>query len=244
MSLVDLAKSKKLPRFQYMDQQTLDWICINKPKLGVWEYKKDLFCIPLDLKEIPLETNWFLEPKTIDGIHGIRHAVRVSIYANALAILFKLSATMRYKTNIAALLHDVRRQDDKGDIGHGDRCAEWIDKNFKKINYLQSFEKRQIQPISRAVKFHEIPYDQIVVESDYKTHSRIIDIIKTSDALDRYRLPQLKWWIDDIYLKIKPTEDFKAFAFDLVTTSERNFLQGQDNVSSIKESLKALKIPI
>lgn len=68
----------------------------------------------------------------------------------------------------------------------------------------------------------------------------VIDVLKTADALDRYRLPKLKWWIDDAQIKIVPSDDFKAFSFDLIIASERRFLKGEDNANSIISALHDL----
>jgi hypothetical protein len=50
--------------------------------------------------------------------------------------------------------------------------------------------------------------------------SRAVDIVKTADALDRYRLPKLKWWINDSYLRCLPPDWIKRTAYDLVVASE------------------------
>jgi hypothetical protein len=61
--------------------------------------------------------------------------------------------------------------------------------------------------------------------------------LRTADALDRYRLPKVKWWIDDAYLNKKPSDALKAFAFDLVVRSETDRLQGVSDKDSVFKHL-------
>lgn len=237
MSLVELAESGQLPKFQLIDGQTLEWICDHKPSLAKWEYPKSYIECSLRLRDIDIEPSWFLESKIINGIHGIRHAVRVCMYAGVLSTLLKLSEEEWSLIKIAALLHDVRRIDDKRDSEHGVRCANWLKKNFHEMVILQPFRKEQLQSIATAIGLHEIPYVEMDTHEEYRVNNLIVDVLKTADALDRYRLPRLNWWIDDSHLKIKPTDDLKAFSFDLVTVSERGFLQGKENMTSILDAL-------
>lgn len=241
MSLIDLAECKKLPQFQHIDKETLAWININKPKLQNLSYRTNLFNYPFRSQQ-PLQTPWFLEPQIIDGIHGTRHAIRVGIYANALAKSLNLNHKTCQIVAIAALLHDVRRKNDNEDPAHGMRCAEWIENDFLKIDCLKTKEAKLLSSIMTAIRLHEVDYKLMSDDTTYQEHSIIVDILKTADALDRYRLPKLKWWIDNKFLKLKPTDEFKAFAFDLVTTSEERFLQGDKNELSVIQALKNLNL--
>lgn len=240
MNLVELAERKQLPEFQYTDWQTLDWICANKPPLRSWEYRKELFSCPLPKAGSPLAGEWFLEPKTIDGIHGTRHAIRVSIYAHALAMELGLPEATRKAAMLAGLLHDVRRKDDKGDAGHGSRCAEWFRDNHPRISLARNLTDAQRSAVGTAIGFHELSYDRIVGTPEYAGCEDVVDVLKTADALDRYRMPKLTWRIDDAFLKVKPSDEFKAFAFDLVIASEKHFLDGDENTIAIARAFEQL----
>lgn len=240
MSLIELAERKMLPEFQHMDQQTLDWIRVHKPSLPRQEYKNKLFSYPFTRAESPLADEWYLEPKIIDGIHGTRHAIRVSIYAYALAIRLGLPEATCNVVALAGLLHDVRRKDDKGDPEHGSRCAEWFRNYCHCIDLVQPLTDAERTTIGTAIGFHELAYDQIIGTSEYVRSKGMIDVLKTADALDRYRLPKLNWWIDDAFLKMKPSEEFKAFSFDLVVASEQRFLDGNDNAAAVVLALDQL----
>jgi hypothetical protein len=240
MSLVELAERKQLPEFQFMDQETLDWIIANRPTLRNWEYRKGLFIYPFPISESPLEQKWFLEPKGIGGIHGTRHALRVAIHALALAKELGFPKAKQEAAMIAGLLHDVRRKDDKGDSGHGPRCAEWFLENVHRIALVNRMTEIQKSDIAAAIGFHESQYDQIDIAPEYVGREDIVDVLKAADALDRYRLPKLNWRIDETFLKVKPSDEFKAFAFDLVIASEKRFLAGDENASSVASAFKQI----
>jgi hypothetical protein len=74
-------------------------------------------------------------------------------------------------------------------------------------------------------------------DKEYLKHKEIIDLLKTADALDRYRLPKLKWWINDDFVIVIPDESEKSFAYNLVINSEKNYLSINDSVKSVLNSL-------
>lgn len=226
-----------------MDQETLNWICAHRPRFRKYQQKK-IKLTHAQFSSLPLKRKWFLEPRIINGIHGIRHALRVSIYAGILAASFGLSQKEQGAVAIAALLHDIRRKNDKGDVNHATRCASWLRAHSSDVSYLRFIATDQRVSILAAIKLHEIPYEGIVDSSEYKKNRWIVDMLKTADALDRYRLPKLKWWINDVYLKIKPSERLRALAFDLTTISEQLFLHGASNRDAVSLALKALKIRV
>lgn len=236
MSLVERAERKRLPEFQSMDQPTLDWICANQPAFDCQDFDKGLFRAAID----PPRAEWFLEPRMIDGLHGTRHALRVSLYARALATRLGLPEAERDALALAGLLHDVRRKNDKGDERHGARCAEWFLDDRRHPGLTRPFTVELTSAIAAAIRFHEMPYGSIDGSPEYAGRERIVDILKTADALDRYRLPKRKWWIDDACLKVKPPEGFKAFAFGLIVGSERLFLEGADGASAVARALADL----
>ncbi|MFA5742642.1 MAG: HD domain-containing protein [Candidatus Paceibacterota bacterium] len=242
MSLIESARLGKLPAEQYMDRETLDWIKDNKPNFDPFYgsfpkiSKND---IALLIKYTPC-SDWFFNYKKIDTIHGLRHILRVAIYAALLCE--KMAAAQKTNIIISAMLHDIRRLEDKEDPGHGERSSSWFLSNIKAVEkqFKLKLEGKDIEEISTAVKLHEIPCNLLEKENFYIKHRYITDILKTADALDRYRLPKIKWWIDEKRLAIAPSCGIKKTAYDLVLSSESLYLDGKDNIESIFQSLKPL----
>lgn len=241
MSLIKLAQQKKLPDYQYMDDKTLNWIAKNEPKFNLKnEYKININEVKKIKKYLPPK-NWFPNLKNQETIHGIRHLLRVAIYANILKIENK-GKIKKQNLIISAMLHDIQRLNDKDDHSHGERSAKWflnnsldIEKQFKII--LSNFDKQEIY---HGIYYHDLPYKIILLENNYKRYKNIIDIIKTADALDRYSQPKLKWWVNNKYLNLKPSDNVKKFAYNLVLNSEKLYLAGFNNVKSVFEAIKLL----
>jgi len=240
MSLIELANNDAMPKDQYMDKETLKWICDNSIKgidLRTNYYAKSYKKFIPDLK-------WFPFNNKINSIHGLRHLIRVSIFCEIIKYnywwLFLKSDLKNILT--AAILHDIRRLDDRDDIGHGQRSADWFLKNIKALQewFNVHYSKRDTEVIYNAIFYHEIPYNSID-KKIYKKNKRIIDIIKTADALDRYRLPKLKWRINEDYLNFKPSQKLKIFAYKLVCQTEKMFLKEPNNIQvNFSKSLKII----
>ncbi len=244
VSLVDFAKKNELPSIQFMDPATLDWINSNRPdelKNSIKRYCPRPDLIPQIVKLLPLN-EWFFNNEIIDSIHGLRHLLRVAFLGATLDLEIKLSQKNIINIIIAAHLHDIRRIDDKGDPGHGERAAVWFKDNLTKITeyFSLNLESEDIEEIFFMIRYHENPYTEISHKDAYKKYKTVIDIMKTADALDRYRQPKLKWWISDNYLALKPSLSMKKFAYDLVVGSERLKLDGLDNTSSVLDAFKKL----
>jgi len=244
MSLIRIAKSgDPLPKVQHMDKETLDWIRLNKPKFKTVLSDKIIHddCYRISSSYIPRKV-WFSDAKKTDTIHGMRHILRVTIHAINLALLCSLDDQQLKNVCIAANLHDIRRLNDKGDENHGLRTADWFKSNLVDIkkHYKISFSGKDAEAIYSAIFFHEVPYTDLERKENYKKHKKIVDILKSADALDRYRLPKLKWWIDCEYLKLCPSDLIKCFAYELVIKSEAYFLKGQESQQSVIQSVKEL----
>ena len=237
-NLVELAERKMLPHFQRMDERTLCWIRSSAPTRPELAHRIGVARLIRRVKTWPMETSWFLEPKTIDGLHGIRHALRVAVHAQLLAERYGLSCHIQHLLVTAALLHDVRRIDDRGDPRHGAQCAEWIS-SIKDLECLVAFSGEERDLICSAVSRHDVTPED--AGSERMAGMLIEGLLKTADALDRYRLPKRSWWIDGSRLRIQPTEDLKAFAFDLVVASECHFLAGAGSFSAVIDALCELK---
>jgi len=242
MDLIRLAQQKNLPSHQYMDQSTLNWIIQNKPSFCK-KYTKADFMLRKYLQIFIPQKTWFLIAEEINAIHGLRHLLRVAIYT------FHLCNSLRSRKGernlfVSAILHDIRRLDSKKDFGHAKRSAEWFLKNANKLAqfYKISFNKADIEEIYQTIYYHELPYDNILLEPTYQRYKQSIDILKTADALDRYRQPNLKWWMDRREIKLIPSKELDKFAYKLVTTSEGLYLNGLNNIRSVHEALKILQV--
>lgn len=238
MSLVGLAQDGSLPLIQQMDLVTLEWIKKNQPKYTATA-KPNLSVIIGYTKKYEPSKEWFWEKDCINSIHGIRHIMRVVSNASNLIINRKIKSTTASKLLIACSLHDLRRKDDKGDKGHAKRAAEWFLKNCDCVSrkFSVTLSSTDIDEIFSAIILHEIPYSQIENIDKFHKHRDLIDLLKTADALDRYRLPKLKWWIDDRFIKIIPSDNEKMFAYNLIVDSEKKYLSTGDSVRSVFDSL-------
>jgi len=242
MSLVKLAQIGNLPFHQYMDQATLDWIVSNKPKFlaNATSYNISGDDINFLKKYIP-PINWFLEQKEIDTIHGLRHLLRVAIYAVALCNKERLS-TKKINAVISAILHDIRRLNDKEDIGHGERAAHWLLDNVASVEqqFKVILSNKDRNEIYNAIALHEISYAVVQKENSYSQYKYVIDILKTADALDRYCQPKLKWWPNEKYLILTPSDNIKKMAYNLMVSSESLHLKGVNNIESVFQAFKQL----
>ncbi|OGM21568.1 hypothetical protein A2714_05030 [Candidatus Woesebacteria bacterium RIFCSPHIGHO2_01_FULL_38_9] len=243
-SLVKLAELKALPLHQYMDKETLVWIKENNPfkdtsdTLNGYHKVFDHTINERIINYIP-KKEWFLSPHA-DTIHGYRHILRVTIHSLNLGSSF--GDEVQAVAGIAAMVHDLRRKDDKGDQEHGKRAAIWFRNHVGEIEQCCgiTLSEQYIQDIYYTILYHEIPYEICEKSDNYKKHKTSVDILKAADALDRYRLPKLKWWIQDSLLRSKTSKKLKRFAFNLVATSEDSYLSGLDSISSVLNSLTAL----
>ena len=238
MCLFKLATQKELPLHQNLDEETLSWIKSNVPdqikNIDFSELAREV-----DLEKIscfvPMES-WFLSESRINSLHGIRHLIRTTIYAHCLGL--KLHEKQLNNLLIATSLHDISRKNDKNDMGHSSRALKWYQKNKRKV--LSKYKVIDVDNniIENLIKFHELNYEDLGQESFYKRNEEMVNIIKTADALDRYVQPRKKWWMNEKYLKIIPSIELKAFAFNLVVSSEEKHLRGIDSKNSVLLSLK------
>lgn len=246
MSLVFLAEQGNLPQLQFMDEDTLHWIRRNKPNFkSSTVVEKFLFSIKDDLLRFVPPESWFLRKEGIDSIHGIRHIMRV--IANVLYLAQENKIVGSYLTTkalVSASLHDLRRKNDKGDEGHAQRAVNWFISNEKEVFrfFNVDLDDWDVKDIVNAILLHEIPYKQFRDRIEHKgSNKTVIDLLKSADALDRYRLPKLKWWIDDKYLVLLPSNEAKRFAYNMVVKSEINFLRTGRSVESVLTTFDKLE---
>lgn len=242
MSLIELAKKDKLPKHQYIDAPTLKWAKQNGQELLDYkiDFASDVFFELKRFDKYLPPSEWFEKEKVMKGIHGFRHIMRVCVNSKLL-----LSELEKESDNllIAASLHDVRRVFDREDSKHGVRAANWFEENVGQIEdyYEVNLSPEDVKEIYYAIKFHAFDYQKLSDSEEYKNSKTIVDLLKTADSLDRFRLPKLKWWIDKEYLKIEPSREIIAFGFKAFFYSEKFALSGVEDLKSIKKAINFIK---
>ena len=194
------ARMKKLCKNQKLDLETLRWIKEKSKinKISVQHFKKDF--IPLDKEKFKIflpQKNWFYKKEFISNIHGMGHTLRVIL--NSYIICQLKEYKNYYPILIAASIHDIRRKSDKEDPNHGKRAFMWFKK--KNLAIKKQLEPLEIEGISMAIVYHNVPYNKIPKQKLLKFR-KYIDILKYADAMDRFRLPKQKWWPSEQYLKL------------------------------------------
>jgi hypothetical protein len=245
-SLVALAGRKQLPRHQFMDTATVEWIAANRPALPIDGevvlrlpgYARRL----LALTAIP--DTWFAEPRLIDSIHGLRHGMRTAAYIALLAENDGLGDQLSSALIIAAALHDCRRLHDQDDTGHGARAAAWLETHAGPVADhfgVWGDVGREFWQAATAVRLHDIPYEGFgsAGEAEWHKARRATDLLKAADTLDRYRLPKLKWWPDARHLRVPLPARYQRFAYELVLETERAHLDGTPSAAAIMQALSA-----
>lgn len=244
MNLVELAECNNLPEHQFMDEGTINWIettgkkflqeksFVSNDKLSsLSQYK--LYFPP---------KKWFQNENLYQSIHGIRHISRVGVYANILCNVLDLGDTTLNNLLFAISLHDIKRINDKADIGHGARASEWAKLNISLIEseFEISVNPDYLDEILLAIEFHETPYDKIPQNLSEKG-KELIDLIKTCDALDRFRLPKEKWWINLSFLKVIPSNSLIQFAYQFVVETEKRYLSDKTEPTEYTSLISKLR---
>lgn len=213
-SLWSLAQERLQTDIQNMDQATLDKIKEHKPEYQVSDVNYYLTVGEVSLiKNLSPKPDWYINPEIISSIHGIAHTLRVMVYA-VLLTRDLINDSDREALLIACSVHDTQRMNDRGDEGHEDRVISWLSEHFAQ---------------------HPLLNQALMILRDTDALSKYL---RAADALDRFRLPKVKWWIDDSYLEIKPTAEMKEFSFNLVVSSEQYRLNGAGDVESIFSCLQ------
>ena len=237
-----LFQSKK-PHHQFYDEGSLKWLFSHKPKNLLRSYKINSTLLGIVDSLRPWEKcndGWFLNHLIRDGIHGFRHACRVSIHALSFALTYKKSISEDELKAImfTGILHDCRRKNDNADLRHGVRTAEWL------VEHSDAFPMRVLSffpAIKFAISVHNDSYDSIKKRKNYKRFKFFVDIIKTADALDRYRFPRSDWWFSQHFVVLPVSVKEMSFAFDLAAISELMFFITRNNNKSIYWAWNFLK---
>jgi hypothetical protein len=225
-SLWQMVEIRCQPEVQYMDNHTLENIKANQPKFKFWKNTPLLkYVQKIDINLISNSTpraDWYFISSIQRSIHGDAHAVRVMVYVYLLSLLNNLTDNDLSKLLLSASLHDIRRKNDRGDIGHAKRCIDWLTNNSLVIGN-DELRTGVINIISGA-------------------DSRLGTFLELADALDRFRLPKVKWWINDKYFDVIPPSELKSFAFDLTVMSELEILKGTEPVEAVLNSLANMRM--
>ncbi len=253
VSLFEIYNNRKgqFPKHHYMDLETINWIEENKPTFNInistkRSIKPEIDKILLEIKKFTPLSNWFLNPEEENTIHGMRHILRVTFFSLVLVSLKdydKECPNIFQNVLVASALHDLRRRNDLVDLYHSKRTARWFKENISSVenHYEIHLSEGDIDEIYQAILLHNKPYKDIFDNPEYIKYKTLTDILKTADALDRYRLPNVSFWINDKHLSLIPTDNLKQIAFELLILSELNFLNGSSNVDSILIALNELK---
>ena len=100
---------------------------------------------------------------------------------------------------------------------------------LQKRNYIQELassfnikiNQDDLKLIYKCIEYH----DAEAINAKDKFITDYIEILKTADALDRFRLPKTKRWINTDYLTLIPGKNLINFAHYLVVSSEISYLQ-------------------
>ncbi|WP_435601670.1 hypothetical protein [Streptomyces sp. C10-9-1] len=240
-SLIDLAARGQLPLHQHMDHATIAWISDHRPDLppaarpALRPQSKEL------LAHGGLPTRWWADPRLCTSLHGVRHAMRTAALAAVLAEANDLCDADAATAILAAAVHDCQRRHDQDDRGHGSRAAIWLAANADTVwgQFGLAATPRRIVQAATAVRLHDVPYEAFAPDdkSDHARAELITDVVKAADALDRYRLPKLKWWPDSRYVREPAFDQLRGLALDLVLVSERAYLAGASGTAAVRYAL-------
>jgi len=244
-SLVALAERKQLPFHQFMDAATVDWIAAHRLQVPIHDERLDPALgehARWLLSMTALPASWFAEPQVADSIHGLRHGMRTAAYAALLAEQAGLEEHLSSALVIAAAIHDCQRLHDKDDTGHGARAAAWLDAHAGLVAdhfRVSAGITDKFWQAAIAVRLHDIPYQTFapVNEAEYVQAKLASDLLKAADALDRYRLPKLKWWPNPSHLRIALPAHLQSFAYELVLETERAHLDGLSSAAAVEHAL-------
>jgi hypothetical protein len=232
-----LAERKKLGPVQTMDRESLDWISESSRKIL---YKREQDGVRLSTKDASMlkmffpKPDWFYSSKHINTIHGQRHIGRVSVFALLICNYLSVSEEKRRAALLAAVVHDLRRKNDNQDIKHGNRAAKWLNANSGLFGSL--IDDDTFEDVLTAVKYHNIE-NGLIPKRAQEESGDVIRILKTADALDRFRLPKTKWWVNIERLEMKDVVSLIPLARYITLRSEYLALEGVNDFDCLQMSI-------
>ncbi|MBQ4472563.1 MAG: HD domain-containing protein [Alphaproteobacteria bacterium] len=166
----------------------------------------------------------FLNTSIIDTTHGIRHILRVMIYSNLIAQLLGENSTPAI---VAAAWHDLRRQNDFSDKEHGERGFSFFYAN--KALFKDKLSDFEIDLVAEAIRYHD--------NKTYESNNIYLKILKTADALDRYRLKNEPGWPKLERIPLKEGIKFAYLFHNFTLQTEYSFLECKNSLCAIKKHL-------
>jgi len=213
-------KDREYEDNQELDKESIEWL---KKQLNLKKEIGSLDITPIKektlLRYVP-KKSWFNSGR-IKTIHGVSHALRVMMYSYILCKVYKIDRVEPFL--VAASIHDIKRINDKKDINHGKRASEWFYKN--NIRIKNNFSKEEIKEICLAVEGKE-------------GKLKINSILKSADALDRYRLPKRKWWLKKELIPLSIPYKIINFSKQFTILTEEKIIKRKDPLKSILNMAK------
>ncbi|MFJ6380091.1 hypothetical protein ACIQI7_08835 [Kitasatospora sp. NPDC092039] len=237
-ALHELADQRRLPDHQVMDRATLEWIASHRPPIA----SGPASALPPGLHVVVPAEDWFADPTLADGLHGMRHNARVSVLAQVLAARHHVDAEATLALAVAAAVHDCRRLDDRTDAGHGERAARWLSEQHGAVTTffrLPDLTGQLLAAATTAIALHDLPASATPPHrrcADPRART-VADLLAAADALDRYRLPALRWWPDPARVRTPLPKAAHALAFRLVLDSEHARLDGASHSDALHHAL-------
>lgn len=222
--LFKLLEARPYPIRQTMDAESVAWLYIQLAphNVHIGDIVKNYHSYKMpSLDTIAKNFN----AANVSGIHGYTHGLRVSVYCWVIIQYLKVEQhlTLKQISDLlrAAIYHDIGRLNDNSDPDHGIRSAQWLDTMFPEMSRV----------VKNAVALHSQEGISTLVSNDEKL---LLMILKSADALDRYRLPNNSWWPD--YKKV-PLDISKldSFAKTVTYTIEKIVLESESTQNANKE---------
>jgi hypothetical protein len=239
--------NKSISDFQFMDKIMLEKIKSNNPHYELPALGESNVELYLSLAySLAVKDEWFADKSLINSMNGMRHLQRTSYFAFVLSKQLRLSNKQVLCAVIAALLHDIRRSKDLKARDYNTATVQWFNSNLNKIGseWGLSIRKSYFKKISTAIELCSIPYKDFSADqqSRYLKAYKLVDVLKTADALDRYRLPQFSGKFNNLGLRLLPSSATKQMAYNLVILSESNGLKDCDNFLNVLNAINTDQI--
>lgn len=242
MSLSDEVNNNIFKSHQFLDADSLKYIKINvEPVMWATPYISERFWLYMKNHFQPesYKSEWYVDQNIAKGIHGINHALRTAV--NICMLVF----THKIHINIPALVyaafrHDCGRLVDTRDANHGMRSAQLVSSD---PDFSSSPISRYRKEIIASIQLHNQDYKEIKNTETYKENKIAVELLKTADALDRYRLPRKDWWAKDEYLRIVPSDIERRFAYHLMQEMEFDYLSCGNSIKAINHAMGKMKDP-
>ena len=209
------------PVHQYMDKESIDWLKNNLDiKYNINKVKfilNPLGKFPID--KLDVDTLAY-EKYNGFGIHGVRHQLRTALYTWIIIKYFDITLDENEILELlqSVLYHDILRENDNTDLEHGKKSSIWIAKKYPFIR----------KAIIKAIFNHDIDIEKISIYDK---------IVKTADALDRYRLPKAKWWIKEEYMLFDLDDNILEVCKYITYMIEKNTC-GLDSINGIVRNIR------